>query len=167
MKSQMQKSKTKVRPKVSAKTSSHSTHNLALELVEELFAEAYKAQKKSHSPYSGYKIGASILTADGDIYTGANVENSSYGATVCAERVAIWSAITDLESTQKGSFIDVVCVVSSSPEAWPPCGMCRQVISEFAHKDTIILSRGIQGETKSYTFAELFPESFNAKFLAR
>lgn len=140
---------------------------LAADLVNNLLSEARKAQKKSYSPYSGFKIGASVLTDSGDIFSGANVENSSYGATVCAERVAIWNAVTDIESKikSKKSFLDVICVVSSSADAWPPCGMCRQVISEFAHNDTIIITQGLKGPAKSYKFSELFPESFGAEFL--
>lgn len=160
MKSQNEKTK-----KNKSRKENNQSIPLAAELLEKLIDEAKKAQKKSHSPYSGYKIGASVLTASGDIFSGANVENSSYGATVCAERVAIWSAVTDIDTIQKNYFIDVICVVSASPEAWPPCGMCRQVISEFAHKDTVVITQGTKGPAKSYKFSELFPESFSADFL--
>ncbi len=151
----------------SQKANNQNVVPLAADLLKQLLDQAKKAQKKSHSPYSGYKIGASVLTSDGNIFSGANVENSSYGATVCAERVAIWSAATDIDAKLKKEFVDVVCVVSSSKEAWPPCGLCRQVISEFAHKDTIIITQGLEGPAKSYRFNELFPESFGAKFLKR
>ncbi len=151
----------------SRKAQNNSSRPLASQLMQELLREARLAQKKSHSPYSGFKIGAAVLTDQGDIYSGANVENSSYGATVCAERVAIWSAVTDSLSKTKSKkkFLDVICVVSSSKEAWPPCGMCRQVISEFAHANTLVLTQGLSGKVKSYKFSELFPESFGAEFL--
>lgn len=136
-------------------------------ILKELIVLAEIAQKKSHSPYSKYKIGASLLTADGSAYAGANVENSSYGATVCAERVAIWSAVTDIKANNKKLFIDVICVVSSAEEAWPPCGMCRQVMSEFCHKDTLIVTKGTGKKYKTYKLSDLFPESFSAKFLQR
>lgn len=151
----------------SRKHKSKDQGRLAAQLVQRLVKEARQAQKRSHAPYSGFKIGAAVLTANGDIFGGANVENSSYGATVCAERVAIWSAVTDSQrnSSMTSGLLDVVCVVSSSPEAWPPCGMCRQVISEFAHADTLVLTQGLKGPVKSYKFSELFPESFSAEFL--
>lgn len=144
-----------------------SQKQLPKDILQELIHVAEMAQKKSHSPYSKYKIGASLLTADGKVYARANVENSSYGATVCAERVAIWSAVTDIKAGNKKIFIEAICVVSSSDEAWPPCGMCRQVMSEFCNQDTLVVTKGTGKKYKTYQLGDLFPESFSAKFLKR
>jgi len=152
------------------KMSSQKTVTVAAELIKELLTEAKRAQKNSYSPYSGYKIGASVLMADGQIYGGANIENASYGATVCAERTAIWTALIGADPKDKkadSKLVDVVCVVSSSKEAWPPCGMCRQVISEFGHAETVIITQGQEGPARSYKFKDLFPEGFDPKFLQR
>jgi len=123
-----------------------------------LLEAATKARMNAHSPYSGFKVGAAIRTASGHTYTGCNVENSSYGATVCAERVAIQKAISE---EGKVVITEVVVVTDSTPP-WPPCGMCRQVIAEFASATTPVAAANLKGETKSWKFSDLMPEAFTS-----
>ena len=132
--------------------------------LKKLQKAARKSQSQAYAPYSGFQIGASILFRDGKVYSGGNIENASYGATVCAERVAIWKAISERGYSKKQK-IDVVYVVSSAAEAWPPCGLCRQVLSEFVHSKTQIVILGQEGEPKVYLFKDLFPEAFSPEFL--
>lgn len=129
--------------------------------MKKLFTAAKAAQKNAYSPYSGYKIGASVLTSSGKIFAGCNVENSSYGGTVCAERVAIFNAVQALGKIK----IKEMVVISDSKTPWPPCGFCRQVISEFATRDTLIHLANLKGIKKTFRFEELLPESFGAEFM--
>lgn len=133
-----------------------------------LLKAAQTAQKNSYSPFSGFKIGSAVLWNNGAITSGCNVENASYGATVCAERVAIWNGISQqhtLGIINSPLKIAEIMVVSSSAEAWPPCGMCRQVIAEFGSEKTLVHLANINGDYKTFTFAELFPYGFNPEFL--
>jgi len=100
-------------------------------LVKRLIEMAKRAQKNSYSPYSRYPVGASVVGASGKIYTGANIENASFGLSICAERVAIFKAISNGEKSIKN-----VCVVAKLAT---PCGACRQVIAEFADKDASVI----------------------------
>lgn len=117
---------------------------------------AKKSRDHSHSPYSGKKVGAAIRTADGRTYGGCNVENSSFGATVCAERVAIQTAVA---AQGKFSLAEVVVVTDARPP-WTPCGMCRQVMVEFGAADTRITCTNLQGDSQSYRLGDLLPEAF-------
>lgn len=128
-----------------------------------LFKKAVGAQKKAYAPYSGHKIGASVLMKDGQVFTGANVENASYGGTVCAERTAIWKAITEGAKTP----ITEIVIVSDQLEPWPPCGMCRQVIAEFGTPETKVWIGNTKKIVKAFTFAELFPEAFSPRHLKK
>ncbi|MBI5596994.1 MAG: cytidine deaminase [Elusimicrobia bacterium] len=111
---------------------------------------AKRARLKAYCPYSRYPIGAAVLTDSGRIHAGANVENASYGLTVCGERVAVANAVTRGEKSLKA-----VCVVGRSPR---PCGACRQFIIEFSTKDTmlIIVDIGGDGRRESVTRAKMF-----------
>ncbi len=128
-----------------------------------LIEAAFSAREHSYAPYSNYNVGAAILCADGTIVTGANIENASYGATVCAERCAIFSAVA---SGKKG-FCAIAIVGGVSEEKNKtsdyafPCGICRQVMREFADPESfmIIVARSA-GDYKEYTLNELLPESF-------
>lgn len=131
------------------------------ETQKKLFEAACHVQRKAHAPYSGALIGAAVLMGDGQIFTGCNVENASYGGTVCAERVAIFKAVS--EGAQK--LIKEILVVSDAEKPWPPCGFCRQVIAEFANEHTIIHTANLQGKVKSFQFPEIFPEAFTPKHL--
>ncbi len=122
---------------------------------------AIAAREKAFAPYSGFLVGAAVETIDGTIYTGCNIENASYGLTVCAERVAIWKAMS--EGVKPGEF-RAIAVAADSKRPTPPCGACRQILSEFAPDATITLVN-LQGETREFTVAELLPESFNDSFI--
>ena len=131
------------------------------ETQKNLFDKACDVRKKAHAPYSGALIGAAILMADGRIFTGCNVENASYGGTVCAERVAVFKAISEGASKE----IREVMVVSDASEAWPPCGFCRQVIAEFATGSAMIHTANLQGKMRSFLFKDIFPEAFTPEHL--
>lgn len=94
---------------------------------------ALNSRQFSHSPYSEKKIGAAIQLSNGKVYSGCNIENASYGGTVCAERVAIWKAFSE---NLKPVTITHVVVASDESSPWPPCGFCRQVLAEFATPET-------------------------------
>lgn len=126
----------------------------------ELLKSALDGQKNSYAPYSGKHIGAAVLMDNGKIYSGCNVENASYGGTICAERTAIVKAISD--GAKK---IKEVMVVSSEQNPWPPCGFCRQVIAEFASPDTMIHLANPQGQSRTLKFVDLFPEAFGPAHL--
>ncbi len=123
-----------------------------------LIKEAICAREMSYSPYSKYKVGASLLCENGRIFRGANIENSSYSETVCAERVAFLTAINSGEQDFKA-----ICIVGGIDEIKDlayPCGSCRQVMSEFCNGDfEIVLYNG--RESKIYTLNELLPNSFS------
>ncbi|WP_373997715.1 cytidine deaminase [Bdellovibrio bacteriovorus] len=131
------------------------------EIQKKLFDAACDAQKRAHAPYSSAFIGAAVLMADGSIYSGCNVENASFGGTVCAERVAIFKAVSEGAPKQ----VKEVLVVSDAEKPWPPCGFCRQVIAEFATEQTMIHTANLQGKMKSFAFPEIFPEAFTPKHL--
>lgn len=117
-----------------------------------LIKEAYRAMDKAYAPYSNFKVGA-VAVCGTKIYTGCNIENSSFGATICAERCAIFKAVSD-GYTQ----IDKIVIVSSSHDFTMPCGICRQVMSEFMNEGVIIVTNDI--EVKEYKFKELLPGKF-------
>lgn len=120
-----------------------------------LVNEAQKCKEHAYSPYSKFKVGAVVVMEDDTVYTGANVENASYGATICAERTAIVKAVS--EGKRK---IKSIAIASDLEDFIYPCGMCRQVIAEFSSKDTKIVCSNAKGECKSYTIEEIFPNIF-------
>jgi len=123
--------------------------------------QAFTVRKKAHAPYSGFQVGASILTQDDKIFTGCNVENASYGATICAERGAVLKAVSEGAKMP----LKAVYVMNSSPKAWPPCGMCLQVLYEFCTSTTLITISNRNKLEKMYCFSDLLPESFDPQFL--
>lgn len=127
-----------------------------------LIEAAVKAQAQAHAPYSTKFIGSAVLWDDGAITSGCNIENASYGATVCAERVAIWKGISEKNSRR----IKEIAVVSPSLPPWPPCGMCRQVMSEFAFPSSLVHWTDGKTTVKSKTFAEMLPETYDSSFLS-
>jgi cytidine deaminase len=116
---------------------------------------ARESLSRAYAPYSGIKVAAAALTAKGKIYPGVNVENASYGLTVCAERAAIFNAVSH-EGPQMR--LIALAVVSDREGAFPPCGACRQVMAEFG-PDAVIIFPGPEG-LKEMPLAELLPESF-------
>jgi len=127
------------------------------EQQEALVKAACQAREKAYAPYSHYDVGAAVLTEDGRIITGVNVENVSYGLTICAERSAVFTAVG------KGSS-KIVAVAVCSPNAAAPCGACRQVISEFAG-DILILMSDKHGNVRATKLHILLPDFFTAEHL--
>ena len=121
---------------------------------KELIEKAKKARLKAYAPYSGFKVGAALLTKSGKVYTGTNVENSTFGLTVCAERVAVFKAVVRGDK----DLAKIVVVVDKEPPI-TPCGACRQVLSEFA-KDLKIVCANLEGKVERYSLKELLPEAF-------
>lgn len=121
---------------------------------DRLIEEAKKARNNAYAPYSNFKVGASLLTKRGRIYSGANVENASYGLTVCAERIAVFKAVTDGER----DFI-AIAVVADTEDLTPPCGACLQVLLEFSPDMKVILSN-LKGDRKTFSLKELIPHPF-------
>lgn len=123
----------------------------------ELVYLAMEAKKKAYVPYSNFRVGAAILTKDGKVYTGCNIENASYGATNCAERTAIFKAVSE------GQRDFLAIAVNSDTEHFTfPCGICRQVMIEFS-KDLIVYISNKHGEYREYTLKELIPEGFTGE----
>jgi cytidine deaminase len=120
----------------------------------ELIERARKSRECAYAPYSKFKVGAALLTKGGKVYTGANIENATFGLTVCAERVALFKAITDGEK----KFVKIA-VVADKDEPITPCGACRQVLSEFA-SDLKIICANLKGKTIRYSLRKLLPEAF-------
>ena len=122
--------------------------------AEVLIKEAIEARKMAYTPYSHFKVGAALLTADGKIYRGCNIENAGYTPSNCAERTAAFKAVSE-GYTQ----IERIAIVSSSHQKTPPCGICRQVLAEFMTENAQILLADKDG-IESYTIKDLLPESF-------
>jgi len=130
-------------------------------MKEILIEEAKKAMQNAYVPYSNFMVGAAVLMKSGKIYTGANIENSSYGATVCAERVAIFKAISEGETE-----IKEIAVVTETETPSSPCGICRQVIAEFCD-DAIIFLANTNGNVIETSLKELLPVAFTKKNLRK
>lgn len=124
----------------------------------ELMERAVEARKKAYAPYSGFRVGAALLCKNGKVYTGCNIENAAYTPTNCAERTALFKAVSEGER----EFTAIAIVGGSGEDAetlCPPCGVCRQVLAEFCDADfRLILGTPKQMETR--TFAEILPYSF-------
>jgi len=142
-----------------AELSQHDANHgdLARALQGDLLAAAREAQAFAYAPYSNFRVGAAVLTSDGSIYRGCNIENASYGLTVCGERVALFKAISDGRMD-----IAAVAVVTSAATLCKPCGACRQVIAEFSQADNpiVILSASSTGEVVMETITALLPDNF-------
>ena len=127
---------------------------------KELCALAVKAMDNAYAPYSGYCVGAALLAENGKVYTGCNIENAAYSPTVCAERTAIFKAVSEGER----DFFAIAVAGGKDgviEGVFPPCGVCRQVMAEFCKEDFIVLLVKCGGEYEKYTLSELLPLSFN------
>ena len=122
--------------------------------LQKLIQAAIEMRKQSYSPYSNFAVGAAVLSNDGYIYGGCNIENASYGLTNCAERTAIFNAVSDGKRN-----ISAIAVVADTDRPCSPCGACRQVIGEF--KIPCIIMANLKGECKKVTLEELLPFSFS------
>lgn len=129
------------------------------EVFKPLIEAAQKARLQSVAPFSNFLVGAALRTENGKIYTGCNVESASYGLTVCAERVAIWKALSEGERN-----FTALAVVADTETLTPPCGTCRQIIWEFARNADIVFAN-LQGESEVFHVADLLPRAFDARFL--
>ena len=131
--------------------------------IKMLIQAALDARAAAYAPYSCYTVGAALLTAEGEIYTGGNIENASYGATNCAERTAIFRAVS--QGRRKFSAIAVAGGMEGcAPEEYAyPCGICRQVMQEFAGKGFRVLVARSVSDYKAYEFQELLPFGFGGE----
>lgn len=129
--------------------------------LNDLIEEAIKARRNSYAPYSSYNVGAALLCSDGTVFCGTNIENASYGATICAERSAVFAAV----SAGRRDLTAIAIVGGPSDDRQSdyafPCGMCRQVLREFADPSVfkVIVARSVD-DYKEYTLEELLPNSF-------
>jgi cytidine deaminase len=132
--------------------------NLTNEERQSLIDLANEARKRAYVPYSNYPVGAAVRTTSGRIYTGVNVENAAYPQTMCAERVAIFKAVSEGESE-----FDLIAVVTNNGGS--PCGGCRQVMAEFGLDMIVLIADGNGNLKKEMTVADLLPEAFTPKHL--
>jgi cytidine deaminase len=128
-------------------------------MSDALVDAAVAVREKAHAPYSKFKVGAAVEDASGRIFTGCNVENATYGLSVCAERVAIFKAVSE----GAGKFTRVA-VVADTDILTPPCGACRQILWEFCGDVELVLSN-LQGQSETMRLGTLFPRAFDASFL--
>jgi cytidine deaminase len=124
-----------------------------------LISAAKLARENAHAPYSNFRVGAALRAKSGRIFTGCNVENASYGLTLCAERVAIFKAISEGE---RG--FDAIAVVADTDTLTPPCGACRQIIWEFCGDVPVVMSN-LKGKVERESAAKLLPRAFDSSFL--
>ena len=129
-------------------------------LIEKLIKKAIEMLNFSYAPYSNFHVGAALLTSEGEIYTGCNIENAAYGPSNCAERTAIFKAVS--EGKKEFEAIAIVGGKNGKIENFcPPCGVCRQVLAEFCKKDFEIVLAKSTNEYKIMTLEQLLPESFS------
>lgn len=127
--------------------------------TKELIEAAEKARENSYAPYSKFRVGAAVETKAGKIYSGCNIENASYGITVCGERVAIWKALSEGERE-----FSQIAVVVDTEELTPPCGVCRQIIWEFCGNIPVTLAN-LSGKSETLMMEDLLPRAFGRRFL--
>ena len=128
--------------------------------IDRLVAAAESVRQRAHAPYSNFKVGAAILDGDGAVHMGCNVENASYGLSVCAERYAVGAAV----AAGSNELIAVAVVTDTTPPT-TPCGACRQVLAEFG--DLPVILANLKGERMVTSVARLLPEAFGPEVLAR
>ncbi len=129
--------------------------------IQSLIEAAKQARLQSVAPFSNFLVGAAVRTESGKVYTGCNVESASYGLTVCAERVAIWKALSEGERQ-----FTQLAVVADTETLTPPCGTCRQIIWEFARGATIVFAN-LSGQVEEFQISDLLPRAFDARFLKK
>jgi cytidine deaminase len=127
--------------------------------TRDLIAAARRARRNAHASFSGFKVGAALETADGTIVTGCNIENATYGLTLCAERVAMFKALSEGHRSFRR-----IAVVADTQAPTPPCGACRQILWEFGGNLAIVLAN-LRRETGRYPLADLLPLPFDARLL--
>ncbi|MBG9767461.1 cytidine deaminase [Bacillus vallismortis] len=127
---------------------------------QELITEALKARDMAYVPYSKFQVGAALLTKDGKVYRGCNIENAAYSMCNCAERTALFKAVSEGDTE-----FQMLAVAADTPGPVSPCGACRQVISELCTKDVIVVMTNLQGQIKEMTVEELLPGAFSSEDL--
>jgi len=127
--------------------------------LDNLLRQAWEVAEKSYSPYSGFRVGAALLLAEGQVVTGTNVENVSFGLTICAERAALVRAVSEFGP---GIRISAVAIVNLNRAASPPCGACRQMLAEFSAPGTTLVFPAADGPT-TMSFEDLLPHGFDMK----
>jgi cytidine deaminase len=127
---------------------------------QELIAEALKAREFAYVPYSKFKVGAALLTEDGKVYKGCNIENAAYSLCNCAERTALFKAYSEGEKSFK-----MLAVAADTPGPVSPCGACRQVISELCSPNMPVILTNLNGQVKEMTVQELLPGAFSSEDL--
>ncbi|WP_439846475.1 cytidine deaminase [Bacillus subtilis] len=127
---------------------------------QELITEALKARDMAYAPYSKFQVGAALLTKDGKVYRGCNIENAAYSMCNCAERTALFKAVSEGETE-----FQMLAVAADTSGPVSPCGACRQVISELCTKDVIVVLTNLQGQIKEMTVEELLPGAFSSEDL--
>src|SRR5437868_1921678 len=131
-----------------------------MEQIDKALVEAATAvRENAYAPFSNFRVGSALLTDDGRIIAGSNVESASYGLTVCAERVAVWNAISHGKR-----HIDKIAVVADTEDLTPPCGVCRQIIWKFGGDIPVILGN-LNGKSETVQMKDLLPRAFDTKFL--
>jgi cytidine deaminase len=123
---------------------------------ETLITAAKQARENAHAPYSNFRVGAAVRASSGRTFGGCNIENASYGLTLCAERVAIFKALSEGERN-----FEAIAVVTDADVLTPPCGACRQILWEFCG-DVPVLLANLQGRRESLKMSELFPKPFDS-----
>ncbi len=129
------------------------------QLDKQLVEAATAVRENAYAPFSKFRVGSALETDDGQIIVGSNVESASYGLTVCAERVAVWNAIS-----QGKRKIVKIAVVADTESLTPPCGVCRQIIWEFGGDIPVVLAN-LKGKTETVQMKDLLPRAFDTKFL--
>ncbi|WP_449622720.1 cytidine deaminase [Robertmurraya sp. Marseille-Q9965] len=130
--------------------------------IKQLIDKAVEARNNAYTPYSKFKVGAAVLTKNNDVFQGCNIENASYGLTNCAERTAIFKAVSEGEN-----MFNAIAIVGDTEGPISPCGACRQVIAEFCDENTKIILANLKGEYIETTITELLPGFFSSKDLEK
>ena len=128
--------------------------------IEALIREAREVRDRAYAPYSAFRVGAAVLTRTGRVFGGCNVENASYGLTLCAERVALALAVA--EGCSRGDFTHLA-VIADTEEPLAPCGACRQVMMELGGPELIVIQANLRGAVSQHTMAALLPGAFALK----
>jgi cytidine deaminase len=128
-------------------------------MPDRLVAAAIQARENAHAPYSNFKVGAALEANDGTIFTGCNVENATFGLTICAERVAVVKAVSEGARSFRR-----IAVVADTDGLTPPCGACRQILWEFCGDIELILAN-LKGQTETMQLSTIFPRAFDGSFL--
>jgi cytidine deaminase len=126
-----------------------------------LISAASRARENAHAPYSQFRVGAALRANSGRIFTGCNIENSSFGLTVCAERVAVFKALSEGERR-----FDAIAVVTDTERLTPPCGACRQILWEFCRDAEVVLAN-LSGQITMRRVPDLLPDAFDASFIEK